>query len=101
MKVRNMYYTFARIYSLYHSPTRQSTGVAAADEDPRSLDVRLNSVTSGHGKLHIVCKVFQVIYSLLDGVELQAADTEVAERCRVSVESVFEHDGRAVLLLRN
>lgn len=96
-----MYYTCARIYSLYHGPTGQRARVATADEDPWSLDVRLNSVTSGHGKLHVVCKVFQVIYGLLDGVELQAADTEVAKRRRVAVESMFEYDGRAVLLLCN
>ena len=83
---------------LDHSPTDESTCIAAADKDPRST-TWLNFIATGHGQLDILGKIFQVIYSLLDSVQFQALLRQIWVGIRETKETVLNDDSCTIFLL--
>ena len=81
-----------------HRPARECAGVATTNQDPRSL-TGCNVVTTRHRQLHVVRKVLEVVYCLLNRVQLQRLDGQVVIWVGIPIESVLDHDGRRILLL--
>ncbi len=84
---------------LDHRPPSKRTRIAAPEQNPRIVHIRLHVVSPGHRQFHVVGKVVEIVDGLLDGVDAEALDAEVGVRVRGAVESVLEDDGGAVLLL--
>ena len=61
---------------LYFRESRQGSGVAPSDENPRGFRGR-HMISARHREFHVVCEVLQIVDRLLDSMVLEAFDGEV------------------------
>jgi len=81
-----------------HSPGGKSTRVTASHKDPRGL-ARSQLITTRHGQVNSLSEVDEIIYSLLQGMNLEGFITEVGVWVGFTVETVLNDNGGTILLI--